>query len=446
VGFSDKPQPVGFFDTAEVLAMNILIIGNGGREHALAWKIVQSPRAQRVFVAPGNAGTDLDGENVPIAADDFPALVRFARENQVGLAIVGPEGPLAAGIVDVFEDAEVPIFGPNRAAAELEASKVFCKDLLRDADVPTADYQVFRNADEAVRFLEDREDVPVVVKADGLAAGKGVVVCANRAEAVEAVNQIGRQKVFGAAGNRLVIEERLDGEEASVLAITDGQTIVTLQPAQDHKPAYDGDVGPNTGGMGAYCPAPLVTDEMLSWIEGHVLVPTVHAMRRVKRPFRGVLYAGLMITRQGPKVLEFNARFGDPECQPLLMRLKTDLVDLLEAAVQGRLHEIGPLAWDPRPTVCVVMASKGYPGPYAKGHPIRGLDAADRLPGVKVFHAGTATGAQGRTVTAGGRVLGVTASGATISKAKLNAYRAVKLIRWEGAWCRKDISDKAVGR
>ena len=208
-----------------------------------------------------------------------------------------------------------------------------------------------------------------------------------------------------------MIEERLDGEEASVLAITDGQTIVTLQPAQDHKPAYDGDVGPNTGGMGAYCPAPLVTDEMLSWIEGHVLVPTVHAMRRVKRPFRGVLYAGLMITRQGPKVLEFNARFGDPECQPLLMRLKTDLVDLVEAAVQGRLHQIGPLAWDPQPTVCVVMASKGYPGPYTKGHPIRGLDAADRLPGVKVFHAGTATGRQGRTVTAGGRVLGVTASG-----------------------------------
>ncbi len=249
--------------------MNVLIIGNGGREHALAWKIAQSPRAERVFVAPGNAGSDLDGENVPIPPDDFPALCRFARENEVGLTVVGPEGPLAAGIVDAFEAESLPIFGPNRAAAELEASKVFCKDLLRGADVPTADYQVFKNPDDASRFLQDREDVPVVVKADGLAAGKGVVVCSNRAEAVLAVEQIARNRVFGAAGDRLVIEERLHGQEASVLAITDGQTIVTLQPAQDHKPAYDGDVGPNTGGMGAYCPAPLVTDTMLAWIEEH---------------------------------------------------------------------------------------------------------------------------------------------------------------------------------
>ncbi|MGA2067709.1 MAG: phosphoribosylamine--glycine ligase [Thermoguttaceae bacterium] len=425
--------------------MNILIIGNGGREHALAWKIAQSPRAERVFVAPGNAGTDIDGENVPISPDDFAGLIRFAQENQVRLTVVGPEAPLAAGIVDAFEQAGLAVFGPNRAAAELEASKVFAKNLLRDADVPTADYQVFHNADDALRFLQDREDVPVVVKADGLAAGKGVVVCSNRREAVQAVEQIGRVKVFGAAGNRLVIEERLHGQEASVLAITDGRTIVTLQPAQDHKAAYDGDVGPNTGGMGAYCPAPLVTGEMLSWIEGHVLVPTVHAMHRARRPFCGVLYAGLIMTHQGPKVLEFNARFGDPECQPLLMRLQTDLVDLMEAAVQRRLDQLGPLQWDPQPAVCVVMASKGYPGPYSKGHPIRGLVEADQLPGVKVFHAGTATDPQGRVVTAGGRVLNVTALGTSISNAKLNAYRAVKLIRWDGAWCRKDISDKAVG-
>ena len=424
--------------------MNVLIIGNGGREHALAWKIGQSPRAERVFVAPGNAGTGLDAENVPIQSDDFPALIRFARENSVGLTIVGPEGPLAAGIVDAFEQAKLPIFGPNKAAAELEASKVFCKDLLRDADVPSADYHVFRDADEAVRFLREREDVPVVVKADGLAAGKGVVVCSGRDEAILAVEQIARDKIFGAAGNRLVIEERLDGQEASVLAITDGQTIVTLQPAQDHKPAYDGDVGPNTGGMGAYCPAPLVGDESLAWIEEHVLVPTVHAMRRARRPFRGVLYAGLMMTHQGPKVLEFNARFGDPECQPLLMRLQTDLLDVLEAAVEGRLDAIPSLQWDPRPAVCVVMASKGYPGPYAKGHPIRGLEEADKEPDVKVFHAGTRLDDQGRAVTAGGRVLNVTALGSTIPGAKLNAYRAVKLIRWEGAWCRKDISDKAM--
>ena len=283
-------------------------------------------------------------------------------------------------MVDAFEQSGLRVFGPRRAAAELEASKVFCKDLLRHADVPTADYQTFANADDAVKFLKDREDVPIVVKADGLAAGKGVVVCSGRDEALRAVEQIARQKAFGAAGDRLVIEERLDGQEASVLAITDGQTIVTLQPAQDHKAAFDGDTGPNTGGMGAYCPAPLVDDEMLHWIEEHVLVPTVHAMKRARRPFRGVLYAGLMITKQGPKVLEYNVRFGDPECQPLLMRLKTDLVDLLEATVEGRLDQLGPLEWDPRPAVCVVMASQGYPGKYTAGHPIRGLGDADCCP------------------------------------------------------------------
>ena len=426
--------------------MNVLIVGNGGREHALAWKIAQSPRADRVFVAPGNAGTDLDGENVPIAVDDFPALIQFARQNQVGLVVVGPEAPLAAGIVDAMEEAGLRVFGPNKAAAELEASKVFCKDLLRTADVPSADYQVFRKPEDAVRFLTEREDARVVIKADGLAAGKGVVVCANREEAIRAVEQIAVDRVFGTAGDRLVIEERLDGQEASVLAITDGQTIVTLQPAQDHKAAYDGDLGPNTGGMGAYCPAPLVTDEMLEWIEGHVLVPTVHAMRRAKRPFRGVLYAGLMMTHQGPKVLEYNARFGDPECQPLLMRLKTDLLELLDAAVDGRLDKIAPLEWDQRPAVSVVMASKGYPGPYAKGLPIRGLAEADTLPDVKVFHAGTTLNDAGQVVTAGGRVLAVTALGDSISVAKLNAYRAVKLIRWDGAWCRKDISDKAMAQ
>ncbi len=423
--------------------MNILIIGSGGREHALAWKIAQSPRADRVFVAPGNAGTDIDGENVDLSASDFPALIRFAQENEVEFTVVGPEAPLAAGIVDAFEQSGLRIFGPRRAAAELEASKVFCKDLLRHADVPSADYQSFTNADDAIRFLQDREDVPIVVKADGLAAGKGVVVCPGREEAIRAVTQIAREKVFGPAGDRLVIEERLDGHEVSVLAITDGQTIVTLQPAQDHKPAYDGDTGPNTGGMGAYCPAPLIDDDKLHWIEEHILVPTVHAMKRARRPFRGVLYAGLMMTKQGPKVLEFNVRFGDPECQPLLMRLKTDLLDVLEATAAGRLDQIGPLEWDPRPAVCVVMASQGYPNEYTKGHPIRGLANADVLPDVKVFHAGTAL-ANGHVVTAGGRVLNVTALGDSIAKAKLNAYRAVKCIRWPGAWCRKDIADKAI--
>jgi phosphoribosylamine--glycine ligase len=426
--------------------MNVLIVGNGGREHALAWKIAQSPRADRIFVAPGNAGTDVDGENVPIQVNDFPGLIAFARDNKVGLTVVGPEAPLADGIVDAFQAEGLRIFGPSQAAAELEASKVFCKDLLHSADIPTADYQVFHDPVEAIKYLDERKDCRIVIKADGLAAGKGVVVCSNRDLAIRAVEQIAFKKVFGAAGNRLVIEERLDGQEASVLAITDGSTIVTLQPAQDHKAAFDGDTGPNTGGMGAYCPAPLVDDEKLAWIEGHILVPTVHAMNRVRRPFRGVLYAGVMMTFQGPKVLEFNVRFGDPECQPLLMRLKTDLLDLLDATVDGKLDSLPPLEWDPRPAVCVVMASKGYPDRYDKGLPIRGLVDAEALADVKVFHAGTALDSEGRVVTAGGRVLGVTALGDSIPGAKLNAYRGVKQIRWDGAWCRKDISDKAMGR
>jgi phosphoribosylamine--glycine ligase len=425
--------------------MNVLVIGGGGREHALAWKIAASSRVERVFVAPGNAGTAADAENVDISPADFSRLIKFARQNNVGLTVVGPELPLVKGIVDAFKDARLRIFGPRAAAAELEGSKVFCKDLLRHADVPTADYQVFRNADHATTFLKDREDVPVVVKADGLASGKGVFVCATRAEAIEAVKRIGRNKEFGEAGNQIVIEERLDGQEASVLAITDGRTIVTLPPAQDHKRAYDGDSGPNTGGMGAYCPAPIVDDDTLHLIEEHVLVPTVHAMKRSRRPFAGVLYAGLMLTNQGPKVLEYNVRFGDPECQPILMRLESDLVDLLEATVDGRLDELAPLRFDPRPAVCVVMASEGYPGSYERGFPIRGLDEAAKIPDVKVFHSGTAT-VDGQVVTGGGRVLAVTALGSTIPAAKLQAYTAVKCIRWKGAWCRKDISDKALSR
>lgn len=422
--------------------MNVLIIGAGGREHALAWKLRQSPRVEKIFVAPGNAGTAEEAENVDISGSDFSRLIKFAQQNQVRLTIVGPEQPLCDGIVDAFTAEKLRIFGPSRAAAELEGSKVFCKNLLRQADVPTADYRVFRGPDRAVTYLKDREDVPVVVKADGLAAGKGVMVCATRAEALEAVERIARAKEFGAAGNQLVIEERLDGEEASVLAITDGQTIVTLPPAQDHKRAYDGDEGPNTGGMGAYSPTARIDDAMLEWIEGHVLVPTVHAMKRSRRPFRGVLYAGLMLTNQGPKVLEYNVRFGDPECQILLMRLKSDLFDILDATVDGRLDTIELPEFDPRPSVCVVMASEGYPGKYQKGKPIRGLSEAVKVPNVKVFHAGT-TMAAGQVVTDGGRVLSVTSLGQSIHAAKLHAYTAVKAIRWEGAWCRKDISDKA---
>ena len=428
--------------------MNILVIGSGGREHALAWKLKASPRADRIFVAPGNAGTAGDAENVDIAAEDIPALVKFAQQNRVELTVVGPETPLVAGIVDAFHDARLRVFGPSKAAAQLEGSKVFCKNLLHSANVPTAEYHVFRDADSASRFVLDRfpdqnQHVPLVVKADGLAAGKGVVVCSTQAQALDAIDRIARQREFGAAGKQLVIEERLDGQEASVLAITDGRTILTLPPCQDHKPAFDGDTGPNTGGMGAYCPAPLVDDALLRWIEEHILVPTIHTLKRSRQPFNGVLYAGLMMTHQGPKVLEYNVRFGDPECEPLLMRLQTDLVDVLEATIDGRLDELAPLAWDPRPSVCVVMASEGYPGRYEKGKVVSGLDEATALADVKVFHAGTQLSG-GQVVTSGGRVLAVTALGNNIAAAKLQAYTAVKCIRWPGAWCRKDISDKAL--
>lgn len=429
--------------------MRVLVIGNGGREHALAWKIGQSSRVKDVFVAPGNAGTARDAVNVDIGSSDVAGLLKFAKDEKIDLTVVGPEAPLALGIVDAFQDEGLRVFGPSKAAAQLESSKAFCKNLLRQADVPTADFQVFRDPDDAMRFIKgrypgERDRCPVVVKADGLAAGKGVIVCKRRNDALEAIDRIARRMEFGSAGAQLIVEERLEGQEASVLAITDGRTILPLPPAQDHKPALDDDKGPNTGGMGAYCPTPMVDDALLAWIEEHVLVPTIHTMKRNRRPFSGVLYAGLMLTPQaGPKVLEYNCRFGDPECQPLLMRLKSDLVDILEATVDGRLDEIDAPEWDPRPAMCVVMASEGYPGDYEKGKPIEGIDAADELEDVKVFHAGTRL--EGDTVvTDGGRVLGVTAIGDGIPKAKLNAYTAVHKVRWPGSWCRKDISDKAV--
>jgi len=429
--------------------MKVLIIGNGGREHAITWKVAQSPRVDRVFVAPGNAGTAIDAENVDISATDINGLVKFAKENEVGLTIVGPEVPLCDGIVDAFVDSGLKIFGPSKAAAQLEGSKVFCKNILRSADVPTADFQEFRDASSAERFINERyaetpEDCPVVVKADGLAAGKGAIVCKTRDDALQAIDMIAREKQFGSAGDKMIIEERMSGGEASILAITDGKTILTLPPAEDHKRAYDDDQGPNTGGMGAYCPTPSISEETLRWVESSVLVPTVHVMKRSRQPFRGILYAGLMLTPHGPKVLEYNVRFGDPECQPMLMRLKTDFVDVIEATVDRRLAEIGELEWDDRPSVCVVMASEGYPNAYEKGKVIRGLDEAAKLEDVKVFHAGTTHNDAGEVVTNGGRVLGVTALGSSVSNAKLRAYEAVKCIRWDGAWCRKDISDKAI--
>ena len=428
--------------------MKVLVVGNGGREHALAWKLGQSPRVERVFVAPGNAGTAQDAENVDLAATDIPGLIQFAKEQSIDLTVIGPEAPLVAGLADAMDAEGLKVFGPSQAAAELEGSKVFCKNLLHTANIPTASYQTFRSGEDAERYIKDRyaepnEPVPVVVKADGLAAGKGVIVCDTRNEALEAIDRIASRREFGEAGNELIIEEKLVGPEASVLAITDGETILTLPAAQDHKPANDGDTGPNTGGMGAYCPTPVVDEDLMTKIESDVLVPVVHAMKRARRPFKGILYAGLMLTQAGPKVLEFNVRFGDPECQPLLMKLKSDLFEVLDAAADGRLGEIGPLEWDERPSTCVVMASEGYPGDYDKGREISGLANADSLEDVKVFHAGTEI-SEDQVVTNGGRVLGVTAMGNTISQAKLKAYSGVKEIRWRGAWCRKDISDKAL--
>lgn len=414
----------------------------------MAWKIGQSDLVDAVFVAPGNAGTAIDATNVAISQDDHESLIAFAKDNDVALVVVGPEVPLVAGLVDRCEEAGVPAFGPSAAAAELEGSKVFCKELLHTANIPTATFRSFRRAEDANRYIREKypepgEPVPVVVKADGLAAGKGVIVCESRGEALEAIDRIAHEKAFGDAGRRLIIEDRLTGPEVSVLAITDGETIITLPAAQDHKAAYDGGVGPNTGGMGAYCPAPVLSEEDLAKIESDVLVPIVHAMKRGRRPFKGVLYAGLMMTPAGPKVLEFNVRFGDPECQPLLMRMKSDLVPIMLAVANERLWEIESVDWDPRPAICVVMASEGYPGDYEKGRVIRGLEEAAKIDDVKVFHAGTRVNDAGEVTTDGGRVLGVTAIGETIAGAKLKAYQGVRAIRWPGAWSRKDIAENA---
>jgi phosphoribosylamine--glycine ligase len=382
---------------------------------------------------------------VPIEQHEFDKLIRFAKKENIGLTVVGPEEPLTQGIVDAFQAAGLRIFGPTKAAARIEGSKVFAKQLMRHADVPTADFRVFDHPDPARSYVETRE-YPVVVKADGLAAGKGVIVCRNTDDALNAVERIMVREEFGrAAGRQVLVEKRLEGEELSLLALVSGRAILPLPPMQDHKAAFDGDAGPNTGGMGAYCPAPIGTPEVLNVAEETILVPTVHALKRARTPFRGLLYAGLMTTNQGLRVLEFNARFGDPEAQPLLMRLQTDLLDLLKAVVDDRLDEfVGEgLEWDPRPAVCVVLASQGYPGPYAKGKLITGLDEAAKLPNVQVFHAGTRL-ENDRVLTDGGRVLGVTALGDTLDAARQNAYAAIEKIRFTGMFYRSDIGAKAL--
>ena len=421
--------------------MNILVVGGGGREHALAWKMAQSPLVKKLYCAPGNPGIARHAECVGLNAEDTIGILQLCRDKRIDLIVVGPETPLCIGMGDDLRAQGFRVFGPSKAAAELEGSKVFAKKLMHKHAIPTAAFKVFEDAHDAHAHLA-QTSAPVVVKADGLAKGKGVIVCATIEEAHDAVTQIMEERVFGKAGARVIIEECLRGEEVSVLAITDGRTIIPLDPAQDHKPIFDGDKGPNTGGMGAYSPVPRVTPETQAEIERDVIVPTVHAMRTNGRKYQGILYAGLMLTDAGLTVLEFNIRWGDPEAQPLLMRIKSDIVPVFMAVAEGKLDD-NTLEWDERAAVCVVMASAGYPGAYEKGRPIEGLDRAAAVPDVMVFHAGTAESA-GKIVTNGGRVLGVTALGADIAEARERAYEAVHLVHWEGAQYRTDIGSKAL--
>jgi len=423
--------------------MKVLVIGSGGREHALVWKIAQSPLVKKVYCAPGNAGIAELAECVPIPAANIQTLLDFARREKIDLTVVGPEGPLAEGIVDLFQKEGLRIFGATRRAAEIESSKSFAKSLMTKYRIPTARGRSFKNHDQARRYLS-QAGAPVVVKADGLAAGKGVIVCETEKEASEALDRIMIKHEFGDAGDQVVIEECLRGEEASFLAFTDGRTVLAMPSAQDHKAIYDDDRGPNTGGMGAYSPAPVVDRLIHQRVMNEVMIPTVKAMAAEGRPYQGVLYAGLMIDRDQIKVLEFNGRFGDPEAQPLLMRIKSDIVPILQAVIDGRLDQC-TLDIDERASVCVVMASAGYPGSYSKGLPIKGLDAAKRVKDVVVFHAGTAR-KEKAVVTDGGRVLGVTALGDTVGEAIAKAYQVVGKISWEGAYCRKDIGRKALER
>jgi phosphoribosylamine---glycine ligase len=423
--------------------MKVLVIGGGGREHALVWKIVQSPLVGKVFCAPGNAGIAASAECVPIAAGDIPGLLDFARHRKIDLTVVGPEGPLSEGIVDVFEKEGLRIFGATRRAAEIESSKSFAKAVMVKYGIPTAAGSSFTRISEARRYLR-RSRGPVVVKADGLAAGKGVIVCRTRDEAEAALDRVMVKREFGEAGRVAVIEECLQGEEASFLAFTDGRTVLPMPSSQDHKAVFDDDRGPNTGGMGAYSPAPVVDRLIHRKIMNEVMHPVVKAMAAEGRPYKGVLYAGLMIDGDKLRVLEFNGRFGDPEAQPLLMRIQSDIVPIMQAVIDGRLDQC-TLEIDPRAAVCVVMASEGYPGAYAKGQPVSGLDAARRMADVAVFHAGTAKKG-GATVTDGGRVLGVTALGDTVQAAIDRAYQAVGKIGWKGAAFRTDIGRKALLR
>jgi len=424
--------------------MRVLVVGGGGREHALAWKIAKDSPSTEVFCAPGNAGTAECATNLPIGAEDIEAIMAWAGAQRPDLTIVGPEAPLCAGLVDRLAGEGLRAFGPTADAAQLEGSKAFAKEVMQKAGVPTAEASTFTETAKALAYVRER-GAPIVIKADGLAAGKGVTVCQTVEEAEAAISEALEQKAFGEAGASVVVEECLVGEEASILGLVDGEHIVLLASSQDHKPALDGDKGPNTGGMGAYSPAPVVSDELWPVIRTQVFEPTLAEMQRRGITFKGVLYAGLMLTDQGMKVLEFNVRFGDPECQAILPRWDGDLLPALIACVDGTLSE-DLVRWKDEACVCVVMASGGYPGSYESGKAITGLDTANALEGVTVIHAGTALDGEGRTVTSGGRVLGVTALGSNLGSAIDGAYQAVAAIDFDGAHYRKDIGAKALAR
>ena len=429
--------------TIKDITLNILVIGQGGREHTLVWKLAQSPLVQKIYCTPGNAGIAQIAEQIQIG-DDFTKIADWAESKNIVLTVVGPENPLAAGIVDVFNERGLKAFGPNKQAARLEGSKDFAKQLMVENDIPTAEYQTFEDADEAIAYIEDINS-PVFVKADGLAAGKGVIPGRTTAEATQAVKTILVDKAFGDAGNSVLIEEELIGEEASFTVLVDGQNCLPFDSSQDHKMSHDGDSGKNTGGMGAYSPAPVMTSELHNYVMDHVVYPTVKGMADMESPFKGVLYVGLMITETGPKVLEYNCRFGDPETQVLLPRLKSDLVPLLIACIDGTLDKHTDVQWHTEAAACVVMASGGYPDPYQTGKVLTGLENADSIDGVTVFHAGTEQ--QGNDIlTAGGRVLGVTALADDLKSAIEKAYHGVSTIHFEDAHWRKDIGHRALLR
>lgn len=423
--------------------MKVLIVGGGGREHALAWKITQSPKVTKLYAAPGNPGIGKLAQLVDIPVDDIKTLADFAQKEQIDLTVVGPEIPLVAGLTDEFNARGMKVFGPSKKAAELEGSKVFMKDLLKKYNLPTAGYAVFTEKEQALKYIEQK-GAPIVVKADGLAAGKGVIVAGTVEEAKEAVVDMLENGVFGEAGERVIIEECLSGEEVSLLAFTDGKTVAPMVPAQDHKRAYDGDLGPNTGGMGAYSPVPHISQALIDSIVRETIEPTVKAMAEQGREYKGVIYAGLMLTESGPSILEFNARFGDPETQVLMARLETDLVEIMEAVENGSLNQID-IKWKKEAAVCVVMAASGYPGSYQKGEVIKGLEEADSLADTVVFQAGTKVEKE-NIVTAGGRVLGLTAWGVGLEEAVGKAYQASQKVNFQGAHYRKDIGHRAFNK